>query len=187
MSASIADECVRTCIYEYVHWAFDAINSPVVVDMQSLEVFLHSQLFLCKHQNVIKTNRSGFLISFSFLCCARLLFVSQCEMRKKLHRGWVFIFIMNDLVHNARIYAFKRLLAQIFHFHKAEVETERRKRIENESLWLFVRLLTDCISFMMALVYSPPFKSLNEKLKVYFCRAFVCTEVWNKGDFSIRV
>lgn len=57
------------CACAYVHQAFAAINFPAAaaVDMQSLEVFLHSRLFLCKHQNVIKTNRSGFLISFSFL------------------------------------------------------------------------------------------------------------------------
>lgn len=70
--------------------AFDAINFvPTVVDMQSLvEVSSQSDCVLCKHRNVIKTDRSGFLIScFGWL--------GECwRNQEKLQCGWVFIFIM---------------------------------------------------------------------------------------------
>lgn len=153
--------------------------------------FVHSQLFLCKHQNVIKTNRSGFLISFSHL----LPFVCLAleSIRKKLHRGWVFIFIfiMYDLVHNICIHAVSRFTSTT---GQAEAETwvllvERRKHIENESLWRFVRAdVGKCCSLITSRFYDASVfhstQQLNEKLKLYYCGAFVCSR--NKKIFLPR-
>lgn len=61
-------KCVYVCVVCIMH--FDAINFACsFVDMQSLcgSFFTVGLCCLCKHQNVIKTNRSGFF-STSFFC-----------------------------------------------------------------------------------------------------------------------
>ena len=91
-------------------------------DMQSVEVSSQSDCVLCKHQNVIKTNRSGFLISFSFcLFVVAVIVVGLCvaESAKwgnkqaeasntlwmSFHFHYVAFLLLYDLMHNKCIHA----------------------------------------------------------------------------------
>lgn len=152
MSASVV--CVHLCIGRLMQltcclWYAIAGSFP-------------SQLaccFLCKHQNVIKTNRSGFLISVSFYCCA----VSHWWNQEERFDGWVFIFIICTIW--CTIYAFMRLV------------TQQPTTTKVYWKWKFMALclalyFADYISLMMALAFPTRPAAPSEKHKA---RAFVCT------------
>lgn len=170
------------CACAYVHRAFDAINFPATaVCWYAIVGSLSSQSVVFMQTPKCNQNQPIWIFNFIFFSCFASLFLFRTAKSGKSFNVDEFSFSLYTIW--CTIYAFMRLLAQIFHFHQAKVETKRRKRIENESLWLFVRLLADCISFMMALVFFPV-QWLTEKLKVCYCGAFVCTKT--RGFFYSR-
>lgn len=119
--------------------------------------------FLCKHQNVIKTNRSGFLISVSFYCCA----VSHWWNQEERFDGWVFIFIICAIW--CTIYAFMRLVTQIFARQPTTTKVYWKWKFMALCLALY---FADYISLMMALAFPtrPPHRVRNTKLELLFAQ-----------------
>lgn len=104
--------CVRVCIMQLMQLIFCAAALFCLICNRFVEVSSQSDCVLCKHQNVIKTNRSGFLISFSFLVSPAWLLLCRlfffCEIRKSSARWMSFHFhyvCIHDLVHGLCIHA----------------------------------------------------------------------------------
>lgn len=108
--------CVRVCIMQLMQLIFCAAALFCLICNRFVEVSSQSDCVLCKHQNVIKTNRSGFLISFSFLVSPAWLLLCRlfffAKSGKAPHVGWVFIFIMCAFTIWCTAYAFMRLVAE---------------------------------------------------------------------------
>lgn len=144
------------------------------VDMQSQcagSFFTVGLLFyLCKHRNVIKTNRSGFLISFLFWFCAAQVRRTISSRALQTWMSFHFHYVC-DLVHNKCIHAVRNTDFTRQRNRAPDNDESVLKTKVYESLFGLYRLIASLL-WRLSLIFSLLVFSTR---KIYYSKAFVYT------------